>query len=362
MTARAERVVLAADATCSGKPADFDGLLKEVSRSFFLTLRILPGAVRRQISLAYLLARASDTVADTRALPIPERLGALSALRDRIMGNSTVPLSFRSFVEATESISAPASPQSASSGETRLLVRLEEFISCLANLSPEDLARVREVISTIISGQELDLKRFGNATADEIVALREMAELDDYTYRVAGCVGEFWTRMCRAHLFPSDVLDDSLLLERGVRFGRGLQLINILRDVPADLRGGRCYLPADRLAQLGLSAQDLVNPGNNDRLRPLYSELLARAEAHLEAGWEYTNMIPRRFVRVRLACAWPILIGVRTAAKLRNANWLASAKPIKISRTEVRRLVARSLLGQIWPPLWRRLLRESKLV
>jgi farnesyl-diphosphate farnesyltransferase len=106
----------------------------------------------------------------------------------------------------------------------------------------------------------------------------------------------------------------------------------------------------------------LVNPGNNDRLRPLYCDLLAAAEAHLEAGWEYTNMIPRRFVRVRLACAWPILIGVRTAAKLRNGNCLASVKPIKISRTEVRRLVARSVLGQIWPPLWRRLLHESKLV
>jgi len=338
----------------------FDTLLKEVSRSFFLTLRVLPKAVRRPISLAYLLARASDTVADTRAVPIADRLAALATLRDRIAGISKAPLRFREFVRNAGS--TPGDARAASSGETTLLLRLEEFVACLDALSVEDLERVRKVLATIISGQELDLRRFGEATAERIIALRDMAELDDYTYRVAGCVGEFWTRMCRARLFPKDALDDSVLLERGVRFGKGLQLINILRDVPADLRGGRCYLPAERLQELGLSPQDLADPGNYDRVRPLYAGLLATAQAHLEAGWEYTNMIPRRFVRIRLACAWQILIGMRTAAKLQSANMLASEKPIKISRAEVRRLITRSVLGQIWPPLWRRLLHESKLV
>ena len=60
--------------------------------------------------------------------------------------------------------------------------------------------------------------------------------MDDYTYRVAGCVGEFWTRLCRAHLFPRAVVDDAMLLRDGIRFGKGLQLVNILRDIPADLR------------------------------------------------------------------------------------------------------------------------------
>ncbi|MCX7825074.1 MAG: squalene/phytoene synthase family protein, partial [Verrucomicrobiae bacterium] len=48
-------------------------LLKEVSRSFYLTLRVLPGALRPAISLAYLLARASDTIADTKVVPREKR-------------------------------------------------------------------------------------------------------------------------------------------------------------------------------------------------------------------------------------------------------------------------------------------------
>src|SRR5437660_9882053 len=74
-------------------------LLKEVSRSFYLTIRVLPVEVRSQIALAYLLARATDTVADTRAVPVESRLAILSALRRRIHGETVEPLSLAVFVE-----------------------------------------------------------------------------------------------------------------------------------------------------------------------------------------------------------------------------------------------------------------------
>ena len=164
------------------------------------------------------------------------------------------------------------------------------------------------------------MRRFAGASARSLVALRTDEELDDYTYRVAGCVGEFWTKMCRAHLFPEAPVDDAFLLANGVRFGKGLQLVNILRDVAADLRQGRCYLPAERLAELGLKPADLLQPANEPRLRPLYHGYLDRAEAHLLAGWAYTNALPRGCVRVRLACAWPILIGRETLKLLRAGN------------------------------------------
>src|SRR4029453_269706 len=102
-----------------------------------------------------------------------------------------------------------------------------------------DQLRIRKVIDINTSGQELDLKRFAGATANQIKALQSDEELDDYTYRVAGCVGEFWTEMCRAHSFPECPLDERVLLRNAVRFGKGLQLVNILRDFPSDLRQGR---------------------------------------------------------------------------------------------------------------------------
>jgi len=64
--------------------ARLNDLLKNVSRSFYLTLRVLPGAVRPQIGLAYLLARATDTIADTDIISVGERLDGLRRLRERI--------------------------------------------------------------------------------------------------------------------------------------------------------------------------------------------------------------------------------------------------------------------------------------
>jgi hypothetical protein len=56
-----------------------------------------------------------------------------------------------------------------------------------------------------------------------------------------------------------------------------------------------------------------------------------------------------------LACAWPILIGVKTLAKLRGENVLDAQHRIKISRAEVRGLMARSFLSAAWPAGWQRL-------
>ena len=158
--------------------------------------------------------------------------------------------------------------------------------------------------------------------------------------------------MCRAHLFPKANLDDSSFLANGIRFGKGLQLINILRDVPADVRRGRCYVPEELLARHGLILTDLLSASNEARFRPAYAVLLQRAEDHLEAGWLYTNMLPRRCARVRLACAWAILIGVKTLQKLRSSPVLEARQPIKISRAEVRRLVWRSVLYYPITPAW----------
>jgi farnesyl-diphosphate farnesyltransferase len=319
-------------------------LLKDVSRTFYLTLRVLPASIRRQIGLAYLLARATDTIADTQLVPLEQRLQALQAFRARILGKSQTPLEFS---ELARHQGAP--------GERTLLENCEASLALLQSLTPPDLELVREVLNTITSGQELDLRRFAGASAQRVVALRTDAELDDYTYRVAGCVGEFWTKMCRAHLFPKAALDDAWLLAQGVRFGKGLQLVNILRDLPADLRQGRCYLPAERLSACGLKPEDLLEPASEPRLRPLYNTYLDQAEAHLRAGWGYTNALPRRCVRVRLACAWPILVGLETLKLLRAGNVLDPRQRIKVSRGQVKKFMWRTVLYYPWAAAWARL-------
>jgi farnesyl-diphosphate farnesyltransferase len=355
-----------------------NALLKDVSRSFYLTLRILPAAIREPIGLAYLLARATDTIADTDLVPVDRRLQALNALRRRILGEEPAfldlsdlacrqgnPAISRSGIGLSSPLSN-TSPQSGAAepvrvvgqgarGERILLERIEDVLAGLARVSTSDQERVRDVLTTITGGQELDLKRFGEAGPNRIVALRTDRELDDYTYRVAGCVGEFWTRMCRVHLFPEDPVDEVQLFANGVRFGQGLQLVNILRDLAADLRLGRCYLPEARLQSLRLTPADLVRPETEPAFRPLYDSLLDRAQGHLAAGWEYTCALPGRLVRVRLACAWPLLIGVKTLDRLRHSQVLDPRNRVKVSRAEVRSIMMSTFLRLPWPGLWKRL-------
>lgn len=319
-------------------------LLREVSRSFYLTMRILPPAIRPQISLAYLLARATDTIADTNVIPLDDRLASLQMLRERILGEREIPVNFGRLAERQQN-----------DAERVLLERVEEALSVFQRLTYSDQQRIREVIDTITSGQELDLKRFRRVEPDQIIALKAEAELDDYTYRVAGCVGEFWTKICRGHLFPNTPLDDATLISNGIRFGKGLQLVNILRDLPRDLQEGRCYLPVERLDAIGLRPDDLVDQQMESAFRALYHGYLDQAEGHLKAGWAYTNSLPKRFIRLRLACAWPILIGTNTIGKLRKTNILNPNIRVKTSRSEVYGIILSTILRYPFPAAWNRL-------
>jgi farnesyl-diphosphate farnesyltransferase len=282
-------------------------------------------------------------------VPLEKRLDGLRQLREHILGSNGTALDFEEFTLCH----VGSSEKSPSAAERILLQRAGEAVDLLKTFAPADRERIQEVLATIISGQELDLQRFGRARPGEIITLQTKAEFDDYTYRVAGCVGEFWTRMCRAHLFVETVLDEAQLLKDGIRFGRGLQMVNILRDVPADLRAGRCYLPGEALARHGLAARDLLDAANESKLRPLYNEFLDECHNHLAAGWNYTNALPQGCFRVRLACAWPVLIGVRTLQRLRTENVLDASRRIKIDRGDIRQVLWRTLASCWWPKAWR---------
>jgi farnesyl-diphosphate farnesyltransferase len=297
-----------------------ENLLREVSRSFYLSLHILPAEIRPQISLAYLLARASDTVADTKAVTRERRLDLLRRMREG---------DFHSVREL--------SAGQALSAERLLLENLDSCAAALAQLEPGDRDLIRSLLKTIISGQISDLERFPGEKAGTIAALADDAELDRYTYQVAGCVGEFWTRMCAAHLPAFAALGQDDMVRLGIGFGKGLQLVNILRDMAADLRIGRCYLP---VAQ----PQGLLDPANYPQVRDRYVRSLDQALEHLDAGWDYTLRIPAHLWRLRLACIWPIWIGLGTIALLRRSNPLDPAQRVMVPQGRVYLFLAESFL------------------
>jgi farnesyl-diphosphate farnesyltransferase len=300
-------------------------LLRSVSRSFYLSIRFLPAQLRQPIALAYLLARTTDTVADTGKVATEVRVETLKVLSDAIQGTASR--------EAVADLTVSFISLQENASERHLLQSLPECLLWLDQMEPADHHDIRVVLEQITQGQVLDLKRFRDPK--EISALAIAADLDQYTYLVAGCVGEFWTRLCFRHVrkFANRSQDEMLTL--GKRYGMALQLINVLRDAGSDLRAGRCYFPESELNAAQLAPGQILHEPK--RFQPIYRSWLEKAKAGLQCGIEYSDAIENR--RVRAATVLPALIGARTLALLNAAGPVALQRTVKVPRSEVRAMI-----------------------
>lgn len=323
-------------------PGDNDRLLtdvlKSVSRSFYLSIRILPHGMREPVAVAYLLARAADTIADTRALHPSRRLEKLLAFRSLVVSGGTR----QAMADIVEELDTGS--DGVSEGERSLLGHTDSLLSLLEGLPESDRQHVSRVVVTLTRGMELDLTSFPPEDSGKVGALESPEHLDDYTYLVAGCAGEFWTHVAVAHEPRLARWNAEEMADLGVRFGKALQLTNVLRDVPRDLRIGRCYLPSEELAVYGLAPPDLLEPANADRARTVLVPWIRTALEHFEAAEAYILATPRSCARLRLAALWPVLLGLATLEKLAlNDQWLAPDRPSRVRRRWVYGMMARSV-------------------
>lgn len=310
------------------------GVLRDVSRSFYLTIRVLPAAMREPVGLAYLLARASDTLADSARDPAARRIEWLHDFGKAVDGQG--PADFTPEAET------------AHAGERVLSRRLPECLARLRALAAPDQAAIRCVLGHIIRGQTLDVERFGDT--GEMRALPDAETLRDYTYLVAGCVGEFWTETAFRKVRNYARTAPEELRRRGVEFGQGLQLVNILRDLREDLQNNRCYLPADELAAVGLSPADvLTQPGQAEQI---VARWLDQANLFLASGAEYAGAV--RPWRLRLAVFLPWYLGRETIALLRVRPALTAPQKVKLTRADVRRALWLGVRCSLSEAAWQR--------
>ena len=306
-------------------------ILRSVSRSFYLSIRFLPAQLREPIALAYLLARASDTVADTSQIPVTVRMETLRLLSGGIQGTASgdvVAELTASFISLQENAS-----------ERQLLEALPDCLFWLNHMDHGDRNEIHIVLEQITRGQMLDLERFGDPK--EVRALGTAADLDEYAYLVAGCVGEFWTRLCFRHVRKFTSRSDDEMLALGKRYGMALQLINVLRDAGSDLRAGRCYFPEYELNAVDLTpSQILAAP---ERFQSVYRTWRQKAKRGLQSGMEYSRAIEN--CRVRAATVLPALIGARTLALLDASGPAALQRNVKVPRREVRAMIVRLALA-----------------
>jgi farnesyl-diphosphate farnesyltransferase len=308
-------------------------LLRETSRSFHLSLRFLPAPLREPLSIAYLLARSSDTLADSPHAEVQIRVQALDALEQALhrIGSEASPLIHITLAARAHAVQAVSGIPGDSPAEGRLLAHLDAVLESFERQNDGVRREVLEVLGPIISAQRQDLLRFGDARADAPRALESAAECEDYTYAVAGCVGEFWTRICALRMPHTLAAPKELLMLHGKRLGQGLQLVNILRDLPADLARGCCYLPRDEIEALGLELLNLTS--NPAAARSWITPWMARAREWLAHGERYVEGI--RGWRLRFSVILPRLLGEATLDLLQKNPPLETRERVRVDRKTV---------------------------
>ncbi len=281
---------------------------------------MLPGQMRGAASLGYLLARTSDTLADSATIPQEDRRGFLEQFRASVAGIQAMPRWPAFLINSVPN-----------ANERKLLEISAEMITWLDQLPAGETRLVREVVETIISGQLLDLRRFADADPANPIALASDEAFEDYAWRVAGCVGAFWTRLgflTMGNRFSISTPTD--LLERGITYGKALQVVNILRDVAADLALGRCYLPVN-------------NPQDRDEILECHARWLAQTDTWLKEGRRYSATLKSR--RLRAATVLPAMIASQTLESMRRATWEQLQTRIKVPRSVVYRSILRAYMS-----------------
>jgi farnesyl-diphosphate farnesyltransferase len=280
--------------------------------------------------VSYLLARAADTIADVEARPSGERLALLDAFRTAVHQGPDA-----AFLASAASFAAEVEH----AGEQELLKRLGECFVQLGRLTQGSQEKVRTVLGHILHGMSLDLRRFPDPLT--LRCLKTAEELDEYTWLVAGCVGEFWTAICAAELPGVFTRMEPEMTTLGGRFGKGLQLINILRDQAGDAAIGRCYLPGDRLREAGLSGEVVWPAADWRPWHTVRRNLTAQAREFLEDGWTYAAS--QRSIRLRFATLMPLLIGGGTLSRMEALPEDRPPAAVKVTRQEVKRYARRAL-------------------
>lgn len=272
--------------------------------------------MRRPVSLAYLLARISDTLADTSSAPIAQRVALLDGFVTEL---ETSEPAWRSDLADFQAFQEHP-------GEIRLIQRLADCMAAFRQLPAVEKRHVGEVLQVITAGQKHDLTRFqvgGEGISSDHA-------LEEYCYQVAGCVGVFWTRIGFLSLGTSfSNADQGELESAALNYGKGLQLVNILRDLPSDLAAGRCYLPQVDRAR----PQSLLDSANLWR---------GQAREWLEGGVSYARRLNGK--RLRIASSLPAFLGLRTLDLLDKADWEELQRGVKVTRPTVRRELLRAAL------------------
>jgi len=308
-------------------------LLRGTSRTFYISIRQLPGRLGEAFCLAYLLLRISDYLEDNTLMTPEQKNAELLRWHQVLLGR----------LPAAPWVHQMAAQNFLDGSPDSQALEQAEAILALAHRLPEGM---QAAIFHHVPDSTLGMARWVLRGPDILTE----EDLDDYMHEVAGRVGYLSTELFACHVpVLKRHLDRLMPLARET--GLALQTVNIIRGLRKDLERGWVYVPESFCKSYGIRRADLFEPTHRDQAVQVVGLMAQKAERHLKFALSYIVAIPQYFHSVRLACIWPLAFAIRTLALSRGNLHQVLSSEVKISREEVKRIVRdSSLFG--WSNRW----------
>lgn len=300
-------------------------ILPQVSRTFALSIRFLPGSLGRAVLSAYLIFRIADTVEDDPVASVEHK----TLLLDQFLSCFDSPSMADSYPEAVQDLTGePAHVQLAR--HTHLV------FSLFRTLPVQSQQRIRHWASEMVRGMKKFVSLYPHG-----IRIQTLEEYQEYCYYVAGTVGYLLTDLWHEHSPSVGEEEYQVLSKRCAAFGEALQTVNILKDIAWDVEHeNSIYIPQQSLKEYGSSHQTLLSSKHLQQNRTAIIALIELAWTDLDAALEYLLAIPKAAVPIRLFCILPLLFAYATLRDLTQSTaMLQSGGSVKISRTEVKSLM-----------------------
>lgn len=304
---------------------EIETLLKNTSRSLYLSVQALPQKIRPAFGIAYLLCRYADTIADTELLP-PER---------RIFWISQFPTIVQTQNAAEEKqLISEISGKAENPYEEELIKHLTACLEIYNNIESSLQPFILEVVHAVCEGMRIDLSYFPHKKNSTPKAFSSEEDLYHYCRLMGGKPGRFWSQLIY-HAAPISI-EEELFYQLGERVGDSLQIVNILRDLPKDLQMGRCYFPQTDLDNVSLSPTELLSSSSSPRFEPIKQKWIRWGKDNLTEGKRYFSLLPKTQPRIRTSVAWPMLWTADNFVKLsEEPDLLNPQKRVKIPRSTI---------------------------
>ncbi len=308
---------------------ELKSILKKVSRTLYLSLNILPEPARSLMGLGYLLCRAMDTVVDAPGVSTAGKLEILSLMRGLETPGNPARL---------EELVKKLAPLAAGSGEMELLLKFGKVLSLYERISDQEKELFSQLLAGVASGMEMDVNLFPGG---QPVALATAADLERYCTLIGGAPGVFWARIYRETIRGNNPLVTELpSVKEAEDLGAALQMTNLLKDIPADLLVGRCYLPQSDLDANNLKPEELLAPATMPRIRETTAKWMAWALDRFDSSEAFLLTVPKTELALRAAVIWPVYWAMETLEALSHANLLDPAARTKIRRSRIYATIA----------------------